>query len=213
MFVLGLTGSIGMGKSTVAGMFRDLGVPVHDADAEVHRLYGEGGAAVAPVAALHPEAVVDGAVDRRILSSKVVGDETAMRRLETVVHPLVQRAETAFLAEAFSARSGLAILEIPLLLETGADLRCDAVAVVSAPAEVQKARVLARPEMNEAKFMKILSRQIGDGEKRRRAHFVIDTGAALPVTAKQVEDVVLALAGRPGSAYARQMGDGHGAAA
>lgn len=203
MFILGLTGSIGMGKSTVAGMFRARGIPVHDADAEVHRLYR--GEAVGPVGELFPDAIVDGAIDRAVLSSLVVGNEGRMRRLEEVVHPLVLRAERRFLSEAHASGARVAVLEIPLLLEVGGEDRVDAVVVTSAPADVQRRRVLARPGMSEAKFLQILARQVDDPEKRRRAHFVIDTGGSLEETAKEVDDVLLAIAGRPGSAYARRV--------
>ncbi len=205
MYILGLTGSIGMGKSTVAAMFRARGVPVHDADAEVHRLYGRGGAAVGPVGEFFPEAVVDDAIDRKILSSLVVGNEGRMRRLEEIVHPLVQSAERAFLDEAHARGARIVVLEVPLLLEAHGEERVDAVVVVSAPAEVQRARVLSRPGMSEAKFLQILARQVGDPEKRRRAHFIVDTGGNKAQTAKEVDDVLLAVAGRPGSAYARRI--------
>jgi dephospho-CoA kinase len=196
MFVLGLTGSIGMGKSTTAAMFRALGVPVHDSDAAVHRLYS--GRAAPLVEAAFPGATTDGVVDRARLGAMVLGDPAAMRRLEALVHPLVREEEAAFRRQAGATRAGLAVLDIPLLFETGADARVDAVVVVTAPAEVQRARVLARPGMTEERFRQILARQTPDDEKRRRAHFVIDTGAGMEAARRQVADIVRALAGARG---------------
>lgn len=167
---LGLTGSIGMGKSTTAGFFRDLGVPVWDADAAVHRLYGPGGAAVDAVGALCAKAVQGGAVDRAILKDWIADDPTALARLERAVHPLVARDRDEFVA----AQSGpLVVLDIPLLFETGA--KVDGVLVVTAPEAVQRARVLARPDMSAAQLDAILARQMPDAEKRARADFVIET--------------------------------------
>ena len=170
VYRLGLTGSIGMGKSTTAGFFRDLGVPVWDADAAVHRLYGCGGAAVEAVAALCPEAVQDGAVDRAVLKSWIATDPTALGRLERAVHPLVAKDREIFIADQ---RAPLVVLDIPLLFETGAEV--DGVLVVTAPEDVQRARVLARPEMSAAQLDTILARQLPDAEKRARADFVIET--------------------------------------
>ncbi|MCC5983093.1 MAG: dephospho-CoA kinase [Rhodobacteraceae bacterium] len=172
-FLLGLTGSIGMGKTTTAQMFRDAGIPVWDADAAVHRLYGPGGAAVAPVAALCPEAATAGGIDRAALKRWIAADDSALARLEAVVHPLVARDRTAFIDARASAP--LIVLDIPLLFETGADRFCDATLVVSAPPEAQRARVLARPGMTEAQFRTILARQMPDAEKRARATHVIET--------------------------------------
>lgn len=167
---LGLTGSIGMGKSTTAGFFRDLGVPVWDADAAVHRLYGAGGAAVAAVGAVCPEAVQGAAVDRAVLKDWIATDPTALARLEHAVHPLVAKDREEFVAD----QSGpLVVLDIPLLFETGA--KVDGVLVVSAPEAVQRARVLARPDMTAAQLDTILARQLPDAEKRARADFVIET--------------------------------------
>lgn len=193
MFVLGLTGSIGMGKSTTSAFFREAGIPVHDADAAVHRLYS--GAAVAPIAAIFPDAVVDGRVDRTKLAAVVLKDGAAMKRLEAIVHPLVGEAERQFRCRAQASGQSLAVLDIPLLLETGGERRVDAVAVVSAPAAIQRARVLARPGMTEDKLAAILARQLPDAEKRRRAHFVIESGLGLDAARRQVEDIVRALAG------------------
>ncbi len=167
---LGLTGSIGMGKSTTAGFFRDMGVPVWDADAAVHRLYGKDGAAVGPVAALCPEALRDGAIDRAELKRWIAHDPTALAALESVVHPLVAQDREAFVA---SVSGPLVVLDIPLLFEVGAQV--DGVLVVTAPENVQRARVLDRPDMNEAQLDAILARQMPDAEKRARADFVIET--------------------------------------
>ena len=171
-FRLGLTGSIGMGKSTTAAMFARAGVPVWDADAAAHRLYASGGAAARAVAALHPEAVRDEAVDRDALRRWIAADPGALSRLEAVIHPLIAADRADFLAKH---RNSVVLLDIPLLYETGADSGCDAVVVVSAPPEVQRARVLARPGMTEERFQMLLSRQIPDAEKRSRADFVIET--------------------------------------
>jgi dephospho-CoA kinase len=193
-FVLGLTGSVGMGKSTTAGLFRRLGVPVHDADAAVHRLYA--GKAVALVEKAFPGVTRDGAVDRAALKARVMGDDAAMRRLESLVHPLVRAEERDFLAA--NAAAPLAVLDVPLLFETGGDARCDAVLVVTAPASVQKQRVLSRPGMTQEAFEAILARQMPDSDKRARAHFIVDSSRGLDAAGRQVADVVRALAGRPG---------------
>ena len=172
-FLLGLTGSIGMGKSTTAGFFAEAGVPVWDADAAVHRLYGPGGAGSAAVARLVPAAVRDGAVDRAALRSAVAVDPALLRRLEGVVHPLVAADRAAFVAD--HAGATLLLLDSPLLYETGAEAGLDGVLVVTAPAEVQRERVLARPGMDATALAAILARQLPDAEKRARADFVIDT--------------------------------------
>jgi dephospho-CoA kinase len=176
MIVIGLTGGIGMGKSTAARAFRRLGIPVHDADAAVHRLYGRGGAGVRAIAALAPEAVVDGAVAREVLRQRALTDPAFLARLEAAIHPLVRREERRFLARCRRRHAPLAVLDIPLLFETGGDRRVDHVVVVSAPAAIQRARVLGRPGMTEARLAAILARQMPDAEKRRRAHTVIRTG-------------------------------------
>ena len=193
MWVLGLTGSIGMGKSATARMFRALGVPVHDADAAVHALYR--GAAVGPVEAEFPGVTRDGTIDRVALGARVLGDAEAMKRLEAIVHPLVRAAETDFLVKARDGGARLVVLDIPLLFETGGDGRVDAVAVVSASKDVQRARVLAREGMTDEKFATILAKQMPDEEKRRRAHFVIDTGRGFGAAEHQVEGIVRALSG------------------
>ncbi len=192
MVILGLTGSIGMGKSTTAGMFRDAGIPVFDADAAVHALYR--GAAVAPVERAFPGVTRDGAVDRELLRQRVLDDSSVLRRLEAIVHPLVQKERAAFLAAAAAAGEPLAVLDIPLLYETGGEEQVDAVAVVTAPAPVQKRRVLARPGMTEARLSAILRQQVPDAEKRARARFVIDTGEGLDSARRQVAAVIAALA-------------------
>jgi len=193
MITVGLTGSIGMGKSTTAAMFATQGVPVYDADAEVHALYAKGGAAVGPVGEAFPGVVVDGAIDRPLLSRQVVGKPDEMKRLEAIVHPLVGMSRVDFFERAAAAKADIVILDIPLLFETGGEKRMDAVVVVSAPADVQRQRVLARPDMDEAKLDAILARQMADAEKRVRAHFVIDTGQGLDHAREQVREVLRVL--------------------
>lgn len=171
-YVLGLTGSIGMGKSTTAAMFADEGIPVWDADAAVHRLYARGGAAVGPVGAAFPQAVVDGAVSRDRLKAALAADPAALTRLEAIVHPLVAADRAAFLA---GCTDDIAVIDVPLLFETGTDALCDGTVVVSAPPEVQRARVLARPGMTEARLAALLARQMPDARKRARATWVIET--------------------------------------
>lgn len=190
MKVIGLTGSIGMGKSTTAAMFAAAGAPVHDADAQVHALYDVGGAAVPLIAETFPEAVVDGRVDRAALSRAVVGDPEALRRLERIVHPLMGEARAAFFDEARKAGKDLVVVDVPLLFETGGEQNVDVVVVVSAPAEVQRQRVLERPGMTAEKLDAILARQIPDAEKRRRADYVIDTGQGLEHARAQVNEVI-----------------------
>lgn len=193
MLKVALTGSIGMGKSTVGGMFAALGVPLFDADASVHTLYAKGGAAVEPMRAAFPEAVIDNAVDRDVLSKLVLGKPDEIRRLESIVHPLVGQMRQQFLADAERRDVPFVILDIPLLFEGGGQSRVDKVIVVSAPADMQRARVLARPGMTEEKFAAILARQVPDDEKRRQADFVIDTGLPLQQTETQVRDLVTRL--------------------
>lgn len=195
-FVLGLTGSMGMGKSTTAAMFRAAGAPVQDADAVVHRLYA--GAAVPLVEAAFPGTTREGVVDRTALSTRVVGDADAIARLEAIVHPLVSAERAAFLAAARASGARLAILDVPLLFETGGERHCDAVCVVTAPVAVQRARILARPGMTEAKLDGLLARQMPDAQKRARAHFLVDTSRGLRAAERQVRDIVRALAGREG---------------
>ena len=197
MITVGLTGSIGMGKSTPAAMFAAEGVPVYDADAEVHALYAKGGAAVEPLEAAFPGVVVDGAVDRALLSQHVVGKPDALKRLEAIVHPLVGESRVGFFQKAVADKADIVILDIPLLFETGGEKRMDAVVVVSAPADLQRQRVMARPGMDEAKLDAILARQMADAEKRARAHFVIDTGAGLDSARAQVRAVLTRLRAGP----------------
>ncbi|MFJ5368190.1 dephospho-CoA kinase [Bosea sp. CER48] len=195
-FVLGLTGSIGMGKSTTAGLFVAQGVRLHDADAAVHRLHR--GRAAAPIEAAFPGTVVDGVVDRARLGAAVLGKPDALRRLEAIIHPLVREEENAFIARCRREGSGLAIIDVPLLLETRGEARCDAVLVVTAPAPVQRERVLARPGMTAEKLDAILARQMPDAEKRRHAHFLVDTSRGLVAAGREVGSILKALAGRPG---------------
>jgi dephospho-CoA kinase len=193
-FVLGLTGSIGMGKSATADVFRRLGVPVHDADAAVHGLYR--GRAAPLVEKAFPGTVADGMVDRSKLGAAVLADPARMRELEAIVHPLVREEEEIFLKRA--ALAPVAVLDIPLLFETGGEARCDATLVVTAPASVQRERVLARPGMTEEKFQSILSKQMPDAEKRARAHFLVDTSRGFISAEAQVRSILACLAGRPG---------------
>lgn len=188
-FRLGLTGSIGMGKSTTARFFAEAGVPVWDADAAVHRLYAPGGAAVAAIAALHPPAVAAGAVDRAVLKTWIAQDPAALQRIEAAVHPLVAADRADFIAQAEAAGAPLVVLDIPLLFETGAETAMDAVLVVSAPPEVQRARVLARPGMTGPQLDTILRRQMPDAEKRARADYVIET-TGLEQTRAAVQDLI-----------------------
>lgn len=191
MIVIGLTGSIGMGKSTTAKMFAEAGVPVHDSDEAVHRLYS--GAAVPLVEAAFPDVTIDGRIDRNLLGQRVIGNTDAIRKLETIVHPLVRADADAFLARNRAAGAKLAVLDIPLLFETGGRDRVDKVVVVSAPADIQRARVLARPGMTPEKFEAILARQVPDAEKRRLADFVVDTGAGMEAARHSVKQIIEAL--------------------
>jgi dephospho-CoA kinase len=188
MIVLGLTGSIGTGKSTTAAMFHDLGVPVHDADATVHDLYR--GDAVAPVAARFPQALNEGVIDRKALAALLAEAPERFGELEAIIHPLVRARETAFLTAESQNGSPLVLLDIPLLFETGGEARVDKVVVVTCDPETQRQRVLARPGMTEEKFRLILSRQMPDAEKRRRADFIVDTGNGLEAARKQVEEII-----------------------
>jgi dephospho-CoA kinase len=193
VIVLGLTGSIGMGKSTTAAMFKAAGAPVYDADAAVHALYAPGGAAVPLLETAFPGVVKDGAVDRAALSAKVVGKPEALARLEAIVHPLVGHGRAGFFEAATAAGADVVVLDIPLLFETGGDRNMDAVVVVSAPAEMQRERVLAREGMTAEKLDGILARQTPDAEKRARADFVIDTGRGLEAAREQVAQVLEAV--------------------
>ncbi|MNL02575.1 Dephospho-CoA kinase [compost metagenome] len=190
MIILGLTGSIGMGKSTTGRMFADEGALLWDADAAVHRLYARGGAAVGPLGEAFPGVIVDGAVDRARLAEMLGRDEGAFKRLEAIVHPLVAQDRAQDLAAARAEGVRLAVLDIPLLFETGGDAFVDAVVVVTADPEVQAARVLARPGMTRERLEAILARQTPDVEKRRRADFLVDTGRGLDAARAQVAQIV-----------------------
>ncbi|MBK5934037.1 dephospho-CoA kinase [Rhodovulum imhoffii] len=192
-FLLGLTGSIGMGKSTTAGFFREAGVPVWDADAAVHRLYAPGGAGVVAIATLCPGAVRDGRVDRAALKAWIDKDTSALSRIETVIHPLVVEDRRAFIADHMQAP--LIVLDIPLLFETGAESILDGILVVTAPLEIQRARVLARPGMTEIHLSAILARQMPDTEKRARADYVIETHS-LEQTRVEVQTLIGQIEGR-----------------
>ncbi|MBB5517650.1 dephospho-CoA kinase [Amphiplicatus metriothermophilus] len=200
MIVVGLTGSIGMGKSTVLGMFRALGAATWSADEAVHRLYAEGGAAVGPVGTAFPEAVAGGAIDRMRLSKIVMDDAEKLARLEAIVHPLVAADRAAFLERARAQGAKIAVLDVPLLFETGQEGDYDAVVVVSAPAEMQRARVLGRSGMTARKLDAILARQTPDAEKRRRADYVILTDKSFDATRGEVEIVLADLFTRFGQA-------------
>ncbi|WP_349358747.1 dephospho-CoA kinase [Stappia sp.] len=191
MIVVGLTGSIGMGKSTTAAMFARAGAAVYDADSAVHALYR--GAAAPKIEAAFPGTVVDGVVDRKALGAQVIGKPEAMARLEAIVHPLVRGSEEAFLEAARASAARVAVLDIPLLFETGGAARVHASVVVTASAEVQRARVLARPGMTEDAFAAILAKQMPDADKRRRAHFLVDTGHGLDMARRSVAAILRAL--------------------
>ena len=193
MIVVGLTGSIGMGKSATLAAFADLGVPVWDADAAVHRLYGPGGAGVAPVRALAPDAVGTQGVDRAKLTAAILADPALLKRIEAAIHPLVAIDRDAFLAEARADGAALAVCDIPLLFETGADAWLDQVVVVSAPADIQHARVLGRPGMTAEALEAILARQVPDAEKRARADYIVDTGQSKDYARAQVAAILAGL--------------------
>jgi dephospho-CoA kinase len=201
MLVVGLTGSIGMGKSTVAARFRHLGIAVCDADAEVHKLYE--GEAVPLIEAAFPGTTHAGKVDRQKLAAALLANPEAFKRLEAIVHPLVFAAERRFLQEEAAKGAAMAVLEIPLLLETGGERRVDVVVVCSAPADKQRERVLGRPGMTAEKLEQILGRQMPDAEKLARADFVVDTGGTIADTEAEVDRLVESLRGRTGTAYGR----------
>ena len=192
MFILGLTGSLGMGKSTTAKFFAEEGVPVHDADAVVHRLYE--GEAVPPIEAAFPGTTAGGKVDREKLAKQVLGNPAALKKLEAIVHPLVAQARERFLAEAERSGAKVAVLDIPLLFETGGEARCDAVVVVSAPAGVQRQRAFERPGMTDDKFQAITGKQMSDAEKRARADFIVDSGQGYDAARAQVRDILARVA-------------------
>ena len=199
MLLIGLTGSIGMGTSTAAARFRALGLAVIDADAEVHKLYK--GAAVAPIEAEFPGTTRAEGVDRQKLAAALLKDPSGFKHLEAIVHPMVHAAEKALLQAEAARGAGMAVLEIPLLFEGGGEKRVDVTVVVSAPAELQRQRVLARPGMTPEKLEQILSRQVPDAEKRRRADFVVDTSKTIPESEAQIDKIVALLRGRLGTAY------------
>ena len=194
-FVLCLTGSLGMGKSATAKMFADAGVPVHDSDAVVHALYE--GEAVAAIEAAFPGTTADGKVDRAKLAAVVINDKAALKRLEAIVHPLVGAARDKFLADAQSSGTPVVLLDIPLLFEIGGEARCNAVVVVSAPADMQRTRAFERPGMTEEKFAALLAKQVPDAEKRRRADFIVDTSVGFDHARAQVRDILSAIANMP----------------
>jgi dephospho-CoA kinase len=192
MFILGLTGSLGMGKSTTAKFFAEEGAPVHDADAAVHRLYE--GEAVPLIEVAFPGTTSGGKVDREKLAKQVLGNPAALKTLEAIVHPLVAQARERFLAEAERSGAKVAVLDIPLLYETGGDARCDAVVVVTAPAEVQRTRVFERPGMTDDKFLALSAKQMSDAEKRARADFIVDSGQGYDAARAQVRDILARVA-------------------
>ncbi len=202
MLLIGLTGSIGMGKSTVAQRLRELGLAVIDADAEVHKLYN-GGAAAPLIEAAFPRTTVNGHVDRQKLGAWLLQHPADFKTLEKIVHPLVFKAEQALLRAEAERGAALAVLEVPLLFETKGHERVDVTMVVSAPAEAQRARVLARPGMTAEKLAQILSKQLPDAEKRAKADFVVDTGVNIEETRAQVDKIIESLKGRDGTAFAR----------
>ncbi|KAB2700767.1 dephospho-CoA kinase [Brucella haematophila] len=195
MIILGLTGSIGMGKTTASNMFAEAGVPVYSADDAVHRLYS--GRAAPLIEAAFPGTVANGTVDREKLSAEVIGKPDALKKLESIVHPLVREEEEAFLREAEAQGSAIALVDIPLLFETGGEKRVDRIVVVSAPADIQRARVLARPGMTAEKLDAILARQTPDAEKRARADFVLDTSGSFDNLRQQITAVIQKLSGKP----------------
>jgi dephospho-CoA kinase len=188
MFIIGLTGSIGMGKSATAKMFAEEGVPVHDADAVVHRLYE--GEATPLIEAAFPGTTANGKVDRGKLGQRVLGDDVALAQLEQIVHPLVLQARESFLATAEQSGAPVALLDVPLLFETGGEGRCDAVLVVTAPADVQRTRAFERPGMTDEKFAAILAKQMPDADKRARADFVVDTSKGFDAARQQVREIL-----------------------
>ena len=190
MILIGLTGSIGMGKSTTAAMFRQAGIPVYDADAAVHDLYDTGGAAVGPVGEAFPGVVKDGKVDREALRQAVLGKSEELKRLNAIVHPLVGRDRVGFFAKAVADGADLVVLDSPLRFETGGHANVDAVVVASAPAHMQRERVLARPGMTPDRLDAILAQQMADAEKRARAHFVVDTSRGLEPAREQVAEII-----------------------
>lgn len=202
MLLIGLTGSIGMGKSETAKMFKRLGLAVYDADAAVHDLYKAGGAAVDPIEAAFPGVTMSGAINRAALSKRVVGIASEIAKLEAIVHPLVGQAQMDFLKTCDDGGKEMVVLDIPLLFETGGEARVDVIVVVSAPYKIQYTRVMARNDMSEEKFQAILAKQVPDQEKRAGADFVVDTSKGKKAAFAQVEEIVEKLAGRQGEIWA-----------
>lgn len=196
MIIVGLTGSIAMGKSETAKMFKELGVPVFDADVAVHELYAKGGAAVEPVGLLFPSAIIDEAVDRTKLAKLVLGDNPMLKKLEALVHPLVSQKRQDFLSAARQSNEPLVVLDIPLLFETNGQNQVDKIVVVSAPENIQRERALARPGMTDEKLDAILSKQVPDREKRKHADFIVDSSQGLAAARSQVVDIVETLTQR-----------------
>jgi len=196
VFILGLTGSIGMGKSVTASFFREAGVPVHDSDAVVHRLYD--GEAAGPVEAAFPGVTRDGKVDREKLSQRLIGKPEAIRQLESIVHPLVRAVSDRFMQDQAARNARVIVLDIPLLFETGGENKVDAVVVVSAPPDVQRARVLSRPGMTAERLDALLARQMSDADKRSRAHFTVDSSRSFDSARAQVHGILRAIAALPG---------------
>ena len=190
MIILGLTGSIAMGKSETARMFREAGVPVFDADEAVHALYSESGDAVKPISEHFPEAIINGAVDRTELGQIVLNNQEYLKVLESIVHPLVQNQRSNFLQSSERQGQPIVVLDIPLLFETHGESQVDKIVVVSAPAELQRSRALARPGMTEEKLESILAKQMPDSEKRKRADFIVDSSRGLDYARQQVEDII-----------------------
>lgn len=201
MLLVGLTGSIGMGKSETTKMFAALGVPVYDADAAVHVLYAAGGGAVEPIGAAFPGVIRDGAIDREELGKRVLGAPDELRRLEAIIHPLVGLSQLEFLQNAEKSGAPMVVLDIPLLFETGGEARVDVSVVVSAPADLQRTRVLARPGMTTEKFEAILTKQTPDEEKRKKADFVVDSSQGLEHARAEVAAIIEALKGREGKIW------------
>jgi dephospho-CoA kinase len=207
MIKLALTGSIGMGKSATAAMFAARGIPVYDADAAVHAAYAPGGEAVAPIEWAFPGVIgSDGGIDRAKLRQKVAQNPEAMKKLESIVHPIIAGANRAFLERAEAQGADIVVLDIPLLFETGGEKRVDVIAVVTAPPEVQRQRVMARGQMTEEEFEAILSRQVPDSVKRQRADFVINTGLGFPYAEAQVDEIIEALRTRIRQAAEQETG-------
>ncbi len=203
MLIIGLTGSIGMGKSTTAGLFAEAGVPVYDADAAVHALYAPGGDAVGPIGEAFPEALKDGGIDRAALGKAVLGQPEALARLESIIHPLVGKVQLDWLIARAEEGAAMVVLDVPLLFETGGNGRVDVVVVVSAPIEVQRRRVLEREGMTEEKLDAILAKQLPDAQKRAGADFIIETDRGVEDARHQVAQVLRRLEGRDGHVWPR----------